>query len=108
MRSGGWALLLLAAAGCSRCAGSRAAAAEELLPAHPSAAVITAPLGAVAQHLAALTDRASSLPGGERLGEPRRGVAAQLGFDPLTRDGLLSAGLDPDRGVAVALFERQE
>jgi hypothetical protein len=108
MRSRGWALLLLATAGCSRCSGSHATAAEELLPAHPSAAVVTAPLGAVAQHVAALTDRASSLPGGDRLGEARRGVAAQLGFDPLARDGLLSAGLDPDRGAAVALFERQE
>jgi len=108
MRSRLWALLLLAAAGCSRCGGQGAAAAEELLPAHPSAAVVTAPLGMVAQHLAALAGRAASLPGGEQLGDARRGVTAQLGFDPLTRDGLLSAGLDADRGAAVALFERQE
>jgi hypothetical protein len=107
MRSRSWALLLLAAAGCSRCGGSKASSAEELLPPHPSGAVITAPLGAVAQHLAALGDRAASLPGGEQLGENRRALAAQLGFDPLTRDGLSSAGLDPDRGAAVALFEAQ-
>src|SRR4030081_413081 len=98
MRSRGLALLLLATAGCSRCGGTSAAAAEELLPARPPGAVVTAPLGAVAQHLLALTERASSLPGGEQLGEVRRGTTAQLGFDPLTRDGLLSAGLDPDRG----------
>jgi hypothetical protein len=102
-----WALLLVAAAGCSRCGGSRASRAEELLPAHPSGALVTAPLGAVAQHLAALGDRAASLPGGEQLGENRRALAAQLGFDPLTREGLSSAGLDPDRGAAVALFEAQ-
>src|ERR1700720_2445664 len=94
MRSRGLALRLLATAGCSRCGGNSAAAAEELLPAHPPGAVVTAPLGSVAQHLLALTERASSLPGGEQLGDVRRGMTAQLGFDPLTRDGLLSAGLD--------------
>src|SRR6267142_839944 len=108
MRSRGLALLFLATAGCSRCGGTSAAAAEELLPAHPPGAVVTAPLGAVAQHLLALTERASSLPGGEQLGEVRRGTTAQLGFDPLTRDGLLSAGLDPDRGAAVALLDGQD
>lgn len=77
----------------------------DLLPAHPGAAVVTAPLGMVAQHLAALAERAASLPGGEQLGDSRRALAAQLGFDPLTRDGLLSAGFDPDRGAALALFE---
>jgi len=75
------------------------------LPGHPGAAVVTAQLGAIAQHLAALADRASSLPGGEQLGELRRAVAARFGFDPLTREGLLAAGLDPDRGAAAALFE---
>jgi hypothetical protein len=108
MRSRGLALLLLATAGCSRCGGNSAAAAEELLPAHPPGAVVTAPLGSVAQHLLALTERASSLPGGEQLGDVRRGMTAQLGFDPLTRDGLLSAGLDPDRGAAVALLDGQD
>jgi hypothetical protein len=98
-------LLLLLAAGCSRCGGKSAASAEELLPGNPPGAVVTAPLGAVAQHLAALGDRLQSLPGGEQLGDYRRSVAAQLGFDPLTRDGLLAAGLDPDRGAAVAVFE---
>jgi hypothetical protein len=93
------------AAGCSRCAGPKSAAsAEELLPQHPSGAVVTAPLSLLAMHGAALSDRAASLPGGEQLGEARKAVAAQLGFDPLTRDGLLSAGLDPDRGAALALL----
>jgi hypothetical protein len=107
MRSAGCALLLVAAAGCARCGTQSAAAAEDLLPARPSGALVTAPLGALVQHLAALIERAASLPGGEQLGEGRRAVAAQLGFDPLTRDGLLSAGLDPGRGVAVAFFEGQ-
>jgi hypothetical protein len=98
-------LLLLFAAGCSRCGTRSAASAEELLPGRPAGAVVTAPLGAVAQHLAALGDRLQSLPGGEQLGEYRRSVATQLGFDPLAREGLLAAGLDPDRGAAVAVFE---
>jgi len=108
MRSRGWALLLLVAAGCSRCGATMASAAEELLPPHPPGAVVTAPLGAVAQHLATLTGKVASLPGGEQAGELRRAVAAQLGFDPLTADGLGSAGLDPERGAAVAVLENQE
>jgi len=100
-----WVLLLLGAAGCSRCGEPSARAPEELLPAHPGAAVVTAPIGAVAQHLAALADRASSLPGGEQLGEVRRAMTVQLGFDPLTRAGLLAAGLDAERRAAAALFE---
>ena len=75
------------------------------MPAKPSGAIVTAPLGSVAQHLAALTDRVAKLPGGEQLAQFRAQLAAQLGFDPLTRDGLLSAGVDPDRGAAVALLD---
>ena len=99
-----WALALLLAAGCSRCGGVKSAtSAEELLVQHPSGAIVTAPLAMLAQHAAALVERAAQLPGGEQLGEARRQLAGQLGFDPLTREGLLSAGLDPDRGAALAL-----
>ncbi len=69
--------------------------------------MVTAPLGAVAQHLAALSDRAASIPGGEQLAQARKQLAAQLGFDPLTREGQLAAGLDPQRGAAVAIFVAQ-
>lgn len=104
MRSRHAALLLLIAASCGRCSGGgSASSAEELLPAQVSGAVVTAPLATVAQHFAALSDRASALPGGEQLGEARKQIAGQLGFDPLTREGQLAAGLDPDRGAAVAL-----
>lgn len=102
------ALFLLLAASCARCGAPKSAAsAEELLPLQPSGAVVTAPLGALAEHFAALSDRVASLPGGELPGELRKGMTAQLGFDPLTRDGLLSAGVDPQRGAAVALLEAQ-
>src|SRR2546430_17058966 len=93
-----------AGAGCPP-RGANARAAEELLPPRPVAAVITAPLASVAQHLSELFARAARIPGGEQLEATRRGTAAQLGFDPLSRDGLASAGLDPDRGAAVAGVE---
>src|SRR5579859_2543072 len=99
------ALALILAASCSRCdAPKSAASAEELLGQNPSAAVVTAPLGALAGHFEALASIAASLPGGEQLSDLRKGLASQLGFDPSTREGLLAAGLDPDRGAALALF----
>lgn len=94
-------LLLAAGAGCSRCAGGRSAAsAEELLAAGTPLAATTGQLGALGQHGSALVDRAAAIPGGEQLGDLRRQLSAQLGFDPFSRDGLLAAGLDPDRGAA--------
>jgi hypothetical protein len=98
------ALLLVVGSGCSRCGGVPSAkAAEELLPDRPKGAIVTAPLAVVAQHLADLFERAAQIPGGEQLTQTRRATALQLGFDPLTREGLLAAGLDPDRGAALAL-----
>jgi hypothetical protein len=100
------ALALILATSCARCGAPKSAAsAEELLPQHPSGAVVTAPLGALAEHVASLAGTLAGLPGGEQLAELRKGVAAQLGFDPLTRDGLVFAGVDPERGAAVALIE---
>jgi hypothetical protein len=97
-------LLILLAASCSRCGEKSAVSAEELLPAHPPGAVVTAPLGSLAGHFAALAGRAASLPGGEQLGDLRKAFAARLGFDPFTREGLLAAGIDPDRGAALGLL----
>jgi hypothetical protein len=107
-RGGGRTALLILALGFASACSRRAAnakAAEELLPVRPVAAVVTAPLAGVAQHLADLFARAAQIPGGEQLEAARRGTAAQLGFDPLTRDGLASAGIDPDRGAAVAVTQ---
>ncbi len=103
-RNAARALLLLfaAAAGCSRCGSKSAATAEELLPQTTTLAASTGTLGALALHGAALVERAAAVPGGEQLGDLRKQLAAQLGFDPLTREGLLSAGLDPDRSAAVS------
>jgi hypothetical protein len=98
------ALALAAGSGCSRRAPN-AKVAEELLPQRPVAAVITAPLASVGQHLSELFARAAQIPGGDQLEATRRGTAAQLGFDPLSRDGLTSAGLDPGRSAAVAVTQ---
>ena len=94
--------LLLCTVACAR--EKTAKSAEELLPAPAQGAIVTAPLGGVAQDAAALLQRAAQLPGGEQLGDWRRALAAQLGFDPLSRDGQLAAGLDPDRSAALVLL----
>ena len=65
---------------------------------------MTAPLESVARHFSALSDRAATLPGGEQLREARQAISARLGFDPLTREGLEAAGIDGERGAAVAFF----
>ncbi|HEX4384622.1 MAG TPA: hypothetical protein VH083_16785, partial [Myxococcales bacterium] len=92
--------LLLLVAGCSRCGEKSAASAEELLPLQVPGVIVTAPLAALSGHLQALAARAESLPGGEQLGDLRKGITARLGFDPFTREGLLAAGIDPDRAAA--------
>src|SRR5207237_8410322 len=94
------AALLLAACARERSAGS----AEELLPDAAQGALVTAPLAGVAQNASALLQRAAQLPGGEQLDTWRRTIAAQVGFDPLTREGQLAAGLDPDRAAALVLL----
>ena len=93
-------LLLVAAAGCSRCGPSPSASAEELLPQQGAMAASSGLLGALGQHVAALIERAALVPGGEQLTDLRKQLSAELGFDPLTREGQLSAGLDPDRAAA--------
>ena len=94
--------LLLCWVGCARERSARSA--EELLPEPAQGALLTAPLAGVAQDGSALLQRAAALPGGEQLGGARSAVAAQLGFDPLSREGQLAAGLDPDRAAALVLL----
>ena len=90
---------------CVACARERSAkSAEELLPEPTQGALVTAPLAGLAQDVSALLQRAAQLPGGEQLGDSRRAMASQLGFDPLSRDGQLAAGLDPDRAAALVLL----
>jgi hypothetical protein len=94
--------LLVFAVACARERSARSA--EELLPEPAQGALVTAPLAGLAQDLSALLQRSGQLPGGEQLGDGRRSVSAQLGFDPLSREGQLTAGLDPDRAAAMVLL----
>lgn len=99
-----WPIALLLVASCARCAGPRgASSAEELLPRGTSGAILSAPLGVLARHAAALADRVGQLAGGEDVAKARASLPAQFGFDPFTREGQLAAGLDPDRGAAATL-----
>ena len=95
--------LSLSSLSCARCGAPAAGSAEELLPPGEGAA-LSAPLGKLAASVAALSASALLLPGGDKLGSTARALAQQLGIDALSRDGLLAAGLDPDRGAALALL----
>jgi hypothetical protein len=90
---------------CRRAGEGSARSAEELLPAQPPGAASTGPLGQLAQHAGDLIERISGLPGAEQLGDTRKALAARLGFDPLTREGLLAAGIDPERGAAFSIVQ---
>ena len=104
-RSRAAALGLVLLASCSRCGGPAAKDATELLPAQSSSALIVAPLGTLAGKLAATVQLAGEVPGGEALGAQLHGLSQQLGIDLTSRDSLLKAGLDPERGAAVALVD---
>jgi len=93
------ALALLAS--CSRCGAPAARDAAELLPANYAAALQTAPLGTLAARESGFSQLAAQIPGGEIVGDTARALSGQLGVDLLSREGLLAAGLDPERGAAV-------
>jgi hypothetical protein len=100
------ALAFALAPACRRAGEGSAGSAEELLPAQPPGAVSTVALGQLAQHAGELIARVTGLPGGEQLGDAHKALSASLGFDPLTREGLLSAGLDPARGGAFSIVQK--
>lgn len=98
-------LLVCALAGLWSCAdcGRSARSAEELLPGAFAVAGVTAPLG----QLSLALEREAKALSTTALAEPINGVvvamARELGFDLLKREGLLSAGLDPERGAAFVI-----
>jgi hypothetical protein len=100
------ALLLAALAilGCER--GRGGPPPERFVPAAVRAAVVVPATGRAAEELAALHASISGFPGAGELAGARGALAAQLGFDPLDREALADAGVDPRRGAAVALLER--
>ena len=96
--------MVLAALAFIACGRGRRPPPERFVPAAASGAVILPELGRAASGLAALHASLSAFPGAGSRSEWRRGIAAQLGFDPLDPEALAGAGLDPKGGAAVALL----
>lgn len=95
------ALLLLA--GCS-CGERKGGSAEELVPADAPFAASAPNPGVLADHAQALLGTLRKGAGGAEAVTFAANLARQLGFDPLTRDGLTQAGLDPARPLALGAY----
>jgi len=94
----------LAAVGCARCGEKpERLDAEALVAADASLALSLPAPGDLADRAQTLIANARGGPGGAQLVGLAANLAAQLGFDPLKRDGLRSAGLDPTRSIAVSM-----
>ncbi|MFM2151768.1 MAG: hypothetical protein RL199_203 [Pseudomonadota bacterium] len=89
------AALLLLATAC-RCAGLGAGRpAEEYISPEARPALVIPSLVSLAEHLQAFMAAARGDVGAAELTNVQAKLAQQLGFDPLTKDGLSSAGIDP-------------
>jgi hypothetical protein len=96
---------VLSTANCGGCtAVRRGPPPERFVPSAVRAAVFVPETGRAAEELAALHSTISGFPGAAELAGFRGALAAQLGFDPLDREALEDAGLDPRRGAALALL----
>jgi hypothetical protein len=95
----------LAILGCQ--GGRRGPPPERFVPAAVKAALVVPETGRAAQELAALHASVGGFPGAGELAGARGALAAQLGFDPLDRDALADAGVDPARGAALAVLPRR-
>jgi hypothetical protein len=99
----GLAAGLALSAGCGGCTGGGAPPPERFVAADSRAAVIVPDLSRAATEAAAVLSAASAFPGAAALPAWRTAAAAQLGFDPLEREALARAGLDPARGAGAVL-----
>ncbi len=89
------AALMLLTTAC-RCAGLGAGRpAEEYLSPDARPALVVPSLSSLAEHLQGFIASAKGDVGAAELTNIQAKLAQQLGFDPLTRDGLASAGIDP-------------
>lgn len=93
---------LALSAGCRGCGAAPAPPPERFVPASARAALVVPEIAAAAAGADALFRTAASFPGAAALPEARAALAGQLGFDPLDREALVRAGLDPSRGAALA------
>jgi hypothetical protein len=98
------ALVVLALlSGCARCGSPRTVSPpERFVPATNAGAVVIPVVAEASRQAAALLGALAARPGGDEVGRVRTGLAAQLGLDLLDPESLKAAGLDPERGLAVA------
>jgi len=102
------AALLLLLAGCSRCGAPAAGPpVERFVPSGVAGVVLVPRLAEAARQAAALHATLATLPGQEELAQLRTVLSAQLSFDPLDPASMTAAGLDVERGLAVAELARR-
>jgi hypothetical protein len=95
--------VLLLVTGCGRCGAPPAGPpAERWVPARVAAVVLVPRLAEAARQGAALHGTLASLPGQYELQALRGALSAQLSFDPFDPASMAGAGLDAERGAAVA------
>lgn len=101
LRAGTWAAVAVLAVGCGLCTPGRPTRnAEEFVPGTAAGALSVPSLGKLADGAQALVVTARSGAGGAQVVKATADLARTLGFDPLSRDGLRSAGIEPDASFA--------
>jgi hypothetical protein len=101
-------VVLVLSAGCSRCGAPAAGPpVERRVPSAVAAVVLVPRLADAARQAAALHDALASLPGQYELQGARGALAAQLSFDLLDPASIAGAGIDPERGLALAELPRR-
>jgi hypothetical protein len=98
------ALVVLALlAGCARCGAPRGGPPpERFVPATNAGAIVFPVIAEAARQAAALQGALAARPGGEELARMRSALRLQLTFDLFDPESLKGAGLDVQRGLAIA------
>lgn len=97
------ALVVLALlSGCARCGAPRGAPPERFVPASNAGTLVIPVVADASRQAAAMLDALASRPGGEELKEQRASLGLQLTFDVFDPASLKGAGLDVQRGLAIA------
>jgi hypothetical protein len=101
-RARGVAVALVAASACAQCSREPPASPERLVPAAAPWVLVVPKLRDAQGAAAPLLRTVLSFPAAANLAESAAAVRGQLGFDPLDPRALADAGVDPDRGAALA------
>jgi hypothetical protein len=99
--AGAWLAVAVAAVGCGTCSPGRPTRnAEEFLPPDSVGALSVPSLGKLADGAQGLLATARAGAGGAQVVKAAADLTRMLGFDPLNREGLKAAGLEPDASMA--------